>query len=180
MKTTPRIVMTYSCNQNWDAMSPAKDGRHCKACMTTVIDFTKMTVPEIKKYSENKGSLCGSFTIKQLEPELIEVSSVFAPLKKYVIVLFTLITTELLASNNQQSLNNTIEFTEIAHQNKKSLNTNENKTIEKNRSELITQSSNIGDYQYVNQAPKKRKKLYISKKFPFVHYRSLTVVGRFR
>ena len=177
MQTTPRIVMTYNCNQNWDAMTPTKYGRHCKACMTTVVDFTTMSIDEIGKHSKSIGVHCGNFSIKQLRPELIEVSSVFLPLKKYLIILFTIISSELVGSSNKQSLNNEAAI---------GLNINSIKSkspkfeTQNSSSKLEMKNKSKNDPLSLGLTNKKRKRLYISRKFPFIHYKkSCNYPGRY-
>ena len=67
------------CHENWDAMTPAEQGRFCSLCAKTVVDFTGMEDAEITIYLKSKknNSVCGRFTNKQLE----EKTSVSIPKK---------------------------------------------------------------------------------------------------
>ena len=38
------------CSANWAAMAPTADGRHCAACQTEVVDFTRLSEAEILAY----------------------------------------------------------------------------------------------------------------------------------
>lgn len=65
-----KISIPKPCNENWNSMSPNKNGRFCNSCNKTVIDFTKMNNPEIQKYfSENSNNdrICGHFKFNQIE-----------------------------------------------------------------------------------------------------------------
>ena len=67
-----KISIPKPCNENWNSMSPNKNGRFCNSCNKTVIDFTKMNNPEIQKYfTENSGEerICGHFKLNQIESE---------------------------------------------------------------------------------------------------------------
>ncbi|MBZ4042669.1 hypothetical protein [Flavobacterium hibisci] len=67
-----KITIPKPCNENWNSMSPDKNGRFCSSCNKTVIDFSKMENPEIQKYfTENSGkeSICGHFKMNQIESE---------------------------------------------------------------------------------------------------------------
>ncbi|PXY39621.1 hypothetical protein DMB65_16470 [Flavobacterium cheongpyeongense] len=67
-----KIRIPKPCNENWNSMSPDKNGRFCNSCNKTVIDFTKMNNPEIQKYfAENseQESICGHFKFNQIETE---------------------------------------------------------------------------------------------------------------
>ena len=43
MKSTPHITIANPCHEDWDAMTPAQQGRHCGGFQKTVIDFTLIT-----------------------------------------------------------------------------------------------------------------------------------------
>lgn len=65
-----KISIPQPCNENWNSMSPNKNGRFCNSCNKTVIDFTKMNNPEIQQYfSENSNNerICGHFKFNQIE-----------------------------------------------------------------------------------------------------------------
>ncbi len=55
------------CNENWQQMSPAEQGRHCHACSKTVIDCTGMNDQSLATFIAAKGNgLCGRFRNDQL------------------------------------------------------------------------------------------------------------------
>ena len=65
-----KVSIPKPCNENWKSMLPAKNGRFCNSCSKTVIDFTKMTNPEIKQYFNNNlqnENICGHFKLNQVE-----------------------------------------------------------------------------------------------------------------
>lgn len=64
----PHISIPKPCHENWDAMHPREQGRHCDACDKTVIDFTGKSEKEIGEYfAEHAGTrICGHFRISQL------------------------------------------------------------------------------------------------------------------
>lgn len=69
-----QIAIPDPCHENWDAMTPAQQGRHCAACQKTVIDFTLMSdgqVLDVFKQAKGK-KICGHFLTTQLERELLD------------------------------------------------------------------------------------------------------------
>lgn len=65
-----KISIPSPCSESWNAMSPNGNGRFCNSCDKTVVDFTKMTNPEIQKYftdHSNEGRICGHFKFEQVE-----------------------------------------------------------------------------------------------------------------
>ena len=43
------------CSASWAAMAPTADGRHCAACQTEVVDFTRLSTAEILAYLAQRG-----------------------------------------------------------------------------------------------------------------------------
>ncbi len=65
-----KFKLTTPCNENWDLMSPKAQGRYCKLCAKTVIDFSKMNEEEILNWWKlKKESIepCGRFSESQLD-----------------------------------------------------------------------------------------------------------------
>ncbi|GAA4347607.1 hypothetical protein GCM10023185_02780 [Hymenobacter saemangeumensis] len=67
-----RLTIPQPCQENWTAMRPAGNGRHCESCQTTVIDFTQQSDAEILAYLGRAagGRICGRFAAGQLERPL--------------------------------------------------------------------------------------------------------------
>jgi|GEM_PF-2456706 len=60
------------CHENWNKMSPIDQGKFCRACDKTVIDFSLMTNPEILQHiSVINGNVCGRFNKDQLNRPVI-------------------------------------------------------------------------------------------------------------
>jgi len=64
----PHISIPKPCHENWDAMHPREQGRHCDACDKTVIDFTEKSEKEIGEYfaEHSVTRICGHFRKSQL------------------------------------------------------------------------------------------------------------------
>lgn len=52
---TPSLSIPTPCAQPWTAMRPTADGRHCGACQTEVVDFTRLSEAEIMAYLARRG-----------------------------------------------------------------------------------------------------------------------------
>ena len=52
---TPSLSIPTPCAQPWAAMRPTADGRHCGACQTEVVDFTRFSEAEILAYLARRG-----------------------------------------------------------------------------------------------------------------------------
>ena len=74
MKNDLYIHIPTPCNENWDAMTPEKQGRYCGSCAKTVVDFSVMTDNQILNYLNRKtGNICGYFTADQLLRPIIKI-----------------------------------------------------------------------------------------------------------
>jgi len=64
---TYKLSIPQPCSEDWSAMLPKASGRHCSACVKTVVDFTGMTDKEISDYMHsNPVNVCGRFKSEQL------------------------------------------------------------------------------------------------------------------
>lgn len=64
-----KISIPKPCHEDWEAMTPNLQGRHCTACTKTVVDFTSMPDEAIKYFllRQQEKTLCGRFRNEQLQ-----------------------------------------------------------------------------------------------------------------
>ena len=67
-----KVTIPKPCNEGWDTMTPNDNGRHCDSCNKTVVDFTTMTLEQIKLYFDknNGAKVCGHFKVTQVEKHI--------------------------------------------------------------------------------------------------------------
>jgi hypothetical protein len=65
------ITIPEPCHEDWNKMTVAEKGRFCASCQKHVYDFTKFSDREILKQFNNEPNLCGRFSDKQLNRELV-------------------------------------------------------------------------------------------------------------
>ena len=71
MKKSIQIQIPEPCNENWDKMTAANQGRYCSACSKVVVDFTMMSDKEILNHISTAGSkICGRVNNVQLNRTL--------------------------------------------------------------------------------------------------------------
>ena len=62
-----KIKVENPCNEDWSKMTKAEQGRFCDSCQKNVIDFSKMSLEEIKETLRNSsGKICGRIKNSQL------------------------------------------------------------------------------------------------------------------
>jgi hypothetical protein len=70
-----KIFIPKPCQEDWAAMTPNEQGRHCTSCAKTVVDFTSMNDEDVKNFFINKREekVCGRFKNEQLHRIVIEL-----------------------------------------------------------------------------------------------------------
>lgn len=54
-----KITIKEPCQQDWNAMTPSEQGRHCQSCVKTVYDVSTLSDDEVwAKHKELGGSMC--------------------------------------------------------------------------------------------------------------------------
>ncbi|MBL0358715.1 MAG: hypothetical protein IPP72_18445 [Chitinophagaceae bacterium] len=63
-----KLSIPKPCHEDWDTMIPNEQGRHCNACVKTVVDFTAMSDEEVNHFfiKQQGQSVCGRFKNEQL------------------------------------------------------------------------------------------------------------------
>lgn len=61
------------CHENYAGMPAYAGGRHCNVCSTTVVDFTKMSTPEIEAYFKDHAGqpVCGRYKASQVKSDAL-------------------------------------------------------------------------------------------------------------
>jgi hypothetical protein len=104
-----KINIPTPCHQDWNVMIPNTQGRHCNACVKTVVDFTAMTDDEVKYFfltRKEDEKVCGRFRNEQLQRITIALpSNIFTiqmPLwKKYLAAILIVFSTTLFSCDTQ-------------------------------------------------------------------------------
>lgn len=70
-----KISVPEPCHEDWNAMTPNEQGRHCTSCAKTVVDFTSMSDEAIKHFFiiKKEEKVCGRFKNEQLHRIVIEL-----------------------------------------------------------------------------------------------------------
>ena len=70
MTSRPTINIPQPCSVSWAAMSPTAAGRHCAACATEVVDFTRLSEAEVLALLARQGGrpVCANAYTTQLAP----------------------------------------------------------------------------------------------------------------
>jgi hypothetical protein len=105
-----RIHIPKPCHEDWNAMTPNEQGRHCALCSNTVVDFTNWSVEDIATYLKQQNNVCGRLASAQLGPQKEDVlQNIIASSLSYwkkiaaiVLICFSLAGTSFAQSKQQQ------------------------------------------------------------------------------
>jgi hypothetical protein len=69
------ICVPKPCHEDWSAMTPHEQGRHCNVCCKTVVDFSSMSDQEVQYFFINKKEepVCGRFRSEQVQTVNIQL-----------------------------------------------------------------------------------------------------------
>jgi CarboxypepD_reg-like domain len=84
MSKNIQLNIATPCHENWEAMSPAEQGKFCGSCQKQVVDFTSMSDRQVAEFFKkpSTGSVCGRFMTDQLD-RAIEIPRKRIPWVKY-------------------------------------------------------------------------------------------------
>ncbi|MEO7215602.1 carboxypeptidase-like regulatory domain-containing protein [Mucilaginibacter sp.] len=66
MQPIKSINIPTPCHESWPQMAAAENGRHCRSCCKTVIDFTAMPNADVIAYLASHKNTCGRITGSKL------------------------------------------------------------------------------------------------------------------
>ncbi|HWY97831.1 MAG TPA: carboxypeptidase-like regulatory domain-containing protein [Bacteroidia bacterium] len=73
-KFSINLTIPTPCHENWENMTPNEQGKHCKSCNKTVIDFSLFTDKQLLEFfSKVTGNICGRLTNFQTNRQLVYV-----------------------------------------------------------------------------------------------------------
>lgn len=61
-----KLSISEPCKQQWNEMPPTGEGRHCKSCNTTIIDFSDYSDEKLIQVLQSGKYHCGRFSIEQM------------------------------------------------------------------------------------------------------------------
>ncbi|HRE76001.1 MAG TPA: energy transducer TonB [Flavobacteriales bacterium] len=68
MTPIENISFSFPCNKDFDKMKSCDGGRFCTSCEKTIVDFRKSDISDLHRHLEEKGTVCGVFSVSQVRP----------------------------------------------------------------------------------------------------------------
>lgn len=158
------VKLAYSCDQKWKSFDETKRGGYCQQCQKEVIDYTNMSLGDVLMAIRNRPGGCGRFAIEHTDPNIITEIRIPRPLFSWAASLSLLV-----GIGNTSAIAQAETKTEQAIVSPSPLNI----PVDHNNPQRIcpksTNTYNSAETVHKSRRPKRR--LYISRRFPFVHYR---------
>lgn len=63
--------LSFSCNEDWNSMSPTEQGRFCEQCQKEIFDYSKLNKAEFEEKLNSNTISCGRFSIDQVNSDII-------------------------------------------------------------------------------------------------------------
>lgn len=190
MKQAP-IQLTFSCQEDLEAMSCTSKGRFCSACQKEVIDFTKMSYSDIQRIRGEQTEMCGMFRAEQIDPSLhpIELPKV----RTWAYLSTLLVSLNFGTTSAQSTVDPKVEQSQGASnapnltpaeakekaQSGQHISMSLGESVIHESDSLTTELIDKRKQRYINRKQRRlKKKFFWSKRFPFIHRKS-NFKGRF-
>ena len=173
-----RLQLTFECDQDWEAMKPTACGRFCEVCRKEVHDLTGKSIEEIRRLKAADSGMCGIFTIEQVETSLVPIEFNFLRKVRYYAAAFaTFLGLETGYANTRSAQPDPIEIVAKDNITRPAPKPGDHPTGRDSRKK----KRSVFDKHPKPDEPakKKKKKVYLSKRFPFIHIRRPRVAGKF-
>jgi hypothetical protein len=112
MKSSLQFEIKEPCAQDWNHMTPKRDGRFCDSCQLTVVDFANKTPEEIsiylKEYSSE--SVCGHFKSDDIKHQN-KIDSLISSLNKKGLRYISMLILGVLILSGCRSRKSTTSYT---------------------------------------------------------------------
>ncbi len=122
MKRPLLIQIKNPCNENWDEMTLAEQGKFCSNCQKTVIDFSEKTDAELVEYFNTHSSFCGRFKQTQIDryieeprPVLKRLFHFYSKVAALFFTAFSFKSFQVSAQTNQPTIENFVQNAEEIH-----------------------------------------------------------------
>ncbi|MCP2026923.1 hypothetical protein L1276_002067 [Flavobacterium sp. HSC-32F16] len=117
-----KITISTPCQEDWDKMTPNKNGRFCMSCSKTVIDFSIMSNDEIQHFfgKNQDKNICGRFKNEQLDSLIIQIPGHILYTqnqyhKIFLLALFIVMGTTLFSCQDKDGNKTKIDKIEVVH-----------------------------------------------------------------
>ncbi|MBK9176911.1 MAG: hypothetical protein IPM46_11370 [Flavobacteriales bacterium] len=168
-------MLTVSCQENWNRMSPVEGGRFCGKCQHAVVDFTGWSREAVLAYKRAHPDACGRYLPEHLEPQLIPLADLLKPKRGVLAAGLLLGSVQVMAQVDAPPPTEQIAPAGIEPA---ALDQVQPVLLPTDKPDGVNGTCPVPEEEpkwHHNRRP--ARKLYVSKRFPFVHVRRRFVMG---
>lgn len=154
------------CSQKLEDLNVINQQYFCSSCQQNVIDFTVFSDLELIKYIKETPKHCGYYNIEQIAKP---INFSFKPFKPFVLLSFFSLFTSLKSFTNNQK----------AHKTEQQPTNKDFFGIKNIELSIDTPKIEVNENKTTIKPYKRKKKFYISSRFPFVFRRNRRLMGCF-
>lgn len=157
-----------ACKEDWGAMSPTEGGRYCGRCQHAVVDFTGWSRTAVAAYKQQHPDACGLYDLEHIHPHLVPLVDLLRPARSVLVAGLALGSIQAVAQSEAP------------------YPTEQLPTATPNTPAAVIADKPDGVHDTcpvpVDTAParlrhKPYRRLYVSKRFPFIHIRRRFTMG---
>ncbi len=171
-----------ACREDWNAMPPVAEGRFCLKCRHAVMDFTGWDRRAVVAYKREHPEACGVYRPEHLEPHLVPLVELLSPKRGLLAAGLTLGSVAVIAQDTRTPAPSEYTRPVLPVDAPRAAQVVE---APASPEELEKEMALFGTCvrQEPLAAPRTRPhrfhRLYVSKRFPFIHFRRRRLMGRF-
>ncbi len=169
----PAKGMHFTCDQRWEDMAPLGNDRFCHSCQKPVIDFTGWERDAMVAWFKERPLSCGQFRAEQIDPSLVAMKELDLGVRRGFFAALAALT--FATAHAQQGTPSHAPTEQAPHSAVRATHATPPAKLEVDRC-WVEKETRAVDKSSTRSAP--RRKLYISKRFPFIHLRHRRTMGR--
>lgn len=154
--------LSFYCNQSISDFEKKDNNLNCQLCSKNIIDFRYKTKSEYNTIVKSEKDVCGIFYANQIGDEIDIIINWKTPFFYFGFLSSLLLSKPLLAQDSTKVKTEITDSVSLSTQNP----TDSTTACQKTKTDNLEKDSKIELSHY----QKRKRRLYVSKRFPFVHY----------
>ncbi len=162
-------------------MRPTTEGRFCGKCQHAVVDFSGWDRSAVVAYKREHPEACGLYRAEHLEPHLVPLADLLKPKRGILAASLAIGATTLSAQAVEPAPSDyTRPAVPVNAPRAGQVVAEPTTPAEADKNEaLFGTCARPAELAPVRAKPHRFRKVYVSKRFPFIHFRRPRVMGRF-
>lgn len=163
-----------ACSEDWSAMRFVEGGRFCDRCQHAVVDFVGWRREAVLAYKRQHPEACGRYEAEHIEPHLVPLVDLLLPKRRVLAAGLLLGSVHVMAQADAPAPTEQLPFTSGQ------ANVPEPAAVSE-KPDGVHGICPVPVNEPVKTQPYRRRphrKVYVSRRFPFIHIRRRRVMGR--